>query len=202
MAYSFELLALKHFACKIFHEKKTHFDLESNKHWVSDVYFRFYSNQPTLHFIFSQLHSFSFRSSHRRCFIKKVFLEISQNSQENTCDRVSFFSRGDYFCSLFVLLSTIDHLEKLHQTKGFVKNKFYPCKVVFARYFVTYFVTFNNLLKASSNWSSRDSSNTSVLWINRGFSTKLYFAKYCVNYGKPRFFCHIYYVKNLFSNNV
>ena len=26
----------------------------------------------------------------RRCFVKKVFLEISQNSQENTCVRVSF----------------------------------------------------------------------------------------------------------------
>ena len=26
----------------------------------------------------------------RRCSVKKVFLEISQNSQENTCARVSF----------------------------------------------------------------------------------------------------------------
>ena len=26
----------------------------------------------------------------RRCSVKKVFLNISQNSQENTCDRVSF----------------------------------------------------------------------------------------------------------------
>ena len=31
-----------------------------------------------------------FRSSHRRCSVKKVFLKISQNSQENTCARVSF----------------------------------------------------------------------------------------------------------------
>ena len=31
-----------------------------------------------------------FRSSHQRCSIKKVFLEISQISQENTCARVSF----------------------------------------------------------------------------------------------------------------
>ena len=30
------------------------------------------------------------RSSHWRCSVKKVFLEISQNSQENTCARVSF----------------------------------------------------------------------------------------------------------------
>ena len=27
----------------------------------------------------------------RRCSVKKVFLKISQNSQENTCARVSFF---------------------------------------------------------------------------------------------------------------
>ena len=33
------------------------------------------------------------RSSHQRCSIKKVFLEISQNSQENTCSRVSFFNK-------------------------------------------------------------------------------------------------------------
>ena len=31
-----------------------------------------------------------FRSSHRRCSMKKVLLTISQNSQNNTCDRVSF----------------------------------------------------------------------------------------------------------------
>ena len=30
---------------------------------------------------------FFFRSSHRRCSIKKVFLKISQNSHENTCAR-------------------------------------------------------------------------------------------------------------------
>ena len=29
------------------------------------------------------------RSSHRRCSVKKVFLEISQNSQENTCAQVA-----------------------------------------------------------------------------------------------------------------
>ena len=30
------------------------------------------------------------RSSYQRCSIKKVFLKISQNSQEKTCDRVFF----------------------------------------------------------------------------------------------------------------
>ena len=32
----------------------------------------------------------SVSSSHWRCSVKKVFLEISQNSQENTCARISF----------------------------------------------------------------------------------------------------------------
>ena len=29
----------------------------------------------------------------QRCFVKKVFLEISQNSQENTCARASFLTK-------------------------------------------------------------------------------------------------------------
>ena len=36
----------------------------------------------------------------RRCSVKKVFLEISQNSQENTCARDSFlinFIKKDFF---------------------------------------------------------------------------------------------------------
>ena len=30
----------------------------------------------------------------KRCSVKKVFLEISQNSQESTCARVSFFNNS------------------------------------------------------------------------------------------------------------
>ena len=33
---------------------------------------------------------FRYRSSHRRCSVKKLFLEISQNSQEKICARESF----------------------------------------------------------------------------------------------------------------
>ena len=36
-----------------------------------------------------QIESPSYRSSHQRCSLKKVSLKISQNSQENTCARVS-----------------------------------------------------------------------------------------------------------------
>ena len=38
---------------------------------------------------FSNLHQCTFRSSGPEEFYKKVFLEISQKSQENTCTRVS-----------------------------------------------------------------------------------------------------------------
>ena len=34
-----------------------------------------------------------YRSSHRRCSVRKVFLEIWQNSQENTCTRISLFNK-------------------------------------------------------------------------------------------------------------
>ena len=31
----------------------------------------------------------------QRCSVKKVFLDILQNSQENTCAKVSFFNKFD-----------------------------------------------------------------------------------------------------------
>ena len=40
---------------------------------------------------------FYFRSSHRRCSEKKVFLEISQNLQENTCARDYFLIKLQAF---------------------------------------------------------------------------------------------------------
>ena len=40
--------------------------------------------------------------SHRRCSVKKVYLEISQNSQENTCARLSFLIKlQTSACNLF-----------------------------------------------------------------------------------------------------
>ena len=34
----------------------------------------------------------------RKCFVKKVFLEILQNSQENTGNEVSFTKRPQHWC--------------------------------------------------------------------------------------------------------
>ena len=41
-----------------------------------------------------------------RCSVEKVFLEISQNSQENTCARVSFLTRLNTFQEHLFLLNT------------------------------------------------------------------------------------------------
>ena len=37
----------------------------------------------------------------RRCSVKKVFLEISQNSQEDTCARVSFLIKFSSACNTY-----------------------------------------------------------------------------------------------------
>ena len=37
----------------------------------------------------------------QRCSVKKVFLEISQNSQENTCARVFFFIKKETLAQVF-----------------------------------------------------------------------------------------------------
>ena len=41
-------------------------------------------------FIFSKLIWSSSEAAAQRCSVEKMFLEISQNSQENTCVRVSY----------------------------------------------------------------------------------------------------------------
>ena len=38
----------------------------------------------------------------RRCSVKKVFLKISQNFQENTCARVSFLIKRDSGIGVFL----------------------------------------------------------------------------------------------------
>ena len=43
----------------------------------------------------------------QRCYVKKVFLEISQNSQENTCARVSFFIKFQAGACKFIKKETL-----------------------------------------------------------------------------------------------
>ena len=48
----------------------------------------------TLWLTLSRYHHGIIKSSHQRCSVKKVFLEISWNSQENTCARASFLIKS------------------------------------------------------------------------------------------------------------
>ena len=47
------------------------------------------------------------RSSHQRCSMEKVLLEISQNSQENTCARVSFLIKLQALACNFIKKETL-----------------------------------------------------------------------------------------------
>ena len=49
---------------------------------------------------YSPIHSGFPEAVTRKCSVKKVFLEILQNSQENTCARVSFFGHNVFSCEL------------------------------------------------------------------------------------------------------
>ena len=59
------------------------------------LFFFFHGSHFSRDFLFQYVikrqlkHMFSFKSSHRRCSVKKVFLKISQISRENTCVGVS-----------------------------------------------------------------------------------------------------------------
>ena len=79
-----------------------------------------FSSYVGLYLSSATLCSFVFyRSSHRRCSIKKVFLKISQSSQENTCPRASFLitlqAWGVFLCILQSFKNTFftEHLRWL-----------------------------------------------------------------------------------------
>ena len=51
------------------------------------------------------------RSGHQRCSVKKMFLEISQNSQENTCARDSFLKKLQGYCN-FIKKEALAYFEE------------------------------------------------------------------------------------------
>ena len=59
----------------------------------------------------------------RRCSVKKVFLEISQNSQKNTCARVSFLIKLQTEACNFIKKATLGQVFSLEFCEIF-KNTF------------------------------------------------------------------------------
>ena len=70
-------------------------------------------------FIFSRLS----RSSHQVCSVRKGFLEILQNSQENTCARVSFLIKLQAACN-FIKKETLPQVFSCEFCEMF-KNNFF-----------------------------------------------------------------------------
>ena len=69
------------------------------------------------------------RNSHQRCSVKKVFLKISQNSQENTCARVlnkgNFIKKEtQFFCEFCEISKNTFFTERLWMTAS---GEGYPC---------------------------------------------------------------------------
>ena len=66
------------------------------------------------------------RSSHRRCSVKKVYLEISQNSLESTCARVSFLiklqSSASFLIKLQASASACNFIKKETLAQVFIVN--------------------------------------------------------------------------------
>ena len=56
---------------------------------------------PTIEPHENKINSLLIEAVARGCSVKKVFLEISQNSQENTCARASFFNKFDLWHRCF-----------------------------------------------------------------------------------------------------
>ena len=70
----------------------------------------------------------------RRCSLKKLFLEISQNSQENTCARVSFLIKlHGLACNLFIKKETLAQVLSVNFVKflrtPFLQNTSGGCSV-------------------------------------------------------------------------
>ena len=77
---------------------------------------------------FSYSHVYSYRSSRSEVFCKKVFLEISQNLQENTCARVSFSIKLHCENFLQIFLSIIIYFQLSGKKSQFTKN--FACPLI------------------------------------------------------------------------
>ena len=91
---------------------------------VFDFLIRICSNKDDFYIISEHRNSFNgkvkkLKAVAKQCSVKRVFLEITQNSQENTCGRVSFLTKLQVsrFVFLFYLVQYVDTafmLKKVH----------------------------------------------------------------------------------------
>ena len=115
----------------------------------------------------------NYRSNHRRCSVKKVFLKISQNSRENTCARDSFLIKvfSCEFCEISKNTFFTEHL----RTTPFKHTNF--CDVVWSesaqyihKFYLKSYITcpgFGLSLNNCSNECNKTLINLKRLWVLR-----------------------------------
>ena len=91
-------------------------------------------------------------SSHQMCSVKKVFVETSQNSQENTCAKVSFFNKGAGLRSATLIKKRLLHRCFPVNFKLFIYNIFFSFILVFL---TSFFVIVSYLEVAACRCSSK-----------------------------------------------
>ena len=79
----------------------------------------------------------------QRCSVKKMFLEISQNSQENNCARVSFLIKlqASHFWIPFFLIVEVSFLHILYEFQEIKLNVMkytLNCEIVWKKYYTVY----------------------------------------------------------------
>ena len=81
----------------------------------------------------------------RRCSVKKVFLKVSQNSQENTSVRVSFLIKLRPEACIFIKKESLAQVFYCEFYKNFKKTFFYRIPLVVAS------VDVKNILRSSAS---------------------------------------------------
>ena len=71
------------------------------------------------------LNHITYRSSHQRCSVQKCFLEISQNSQENTCEFCEV-SKNTFFTEHLWMTASVHISKPFHHACCWRINKLWP----------------------------------------------------------------------------
>ena len=79
------------------------FYIKTGNEWDRKIHKK--TNTRSLHSFIQSI--YGIEADVRRCFVKKMFLEISQNSQENICARASFLI---VWLKSFIIAKQIDFI--------------------------------------------------------------------------------------------
>ena len=134
----------------------------SSRHFHSNTVFHT-SFQPLTIFVKSCIFNvwMGSRSSHQRCYAKKLFLKISQNSQENNCARVSFLIRLQASACSFIKKETLTEVFSCEYCKT-SKNIFFNTTPLVAASLILN-APLHALIELHKKWTGENVSNHSFV---------------------------------------